>query len=49
MKNIEMLKDKSGEYSLINEKCNNLQFSSKSVSIGFFEKRILTRIKQAEY
>tara|TARA_R110002096_G_scaffold257381_1_gene450761 strand:+ start:80969 stop:82237 length:1269 start_codon:yes stop_codon:yes gene_type:complete len=48
MKNIEMLKDKSGEYCLVNENGGNLKLSRNSLTTDFYAKRILSRIKKAE-
>jgi len=49
MKNIELLKDASGKYCLVNDTNENLRYSSKSISPGFYAKRILSRFKNAEY
>ena len=49
MKNIEMFKDKSGDYCSVNKNVGLLHLSSKSPQIGFFAKRILSRIERAEH
>ena len=48
MKNIEMFKNNSGEYCLVNESRGNVSPVSKNASVGLFARIILSRIKKAK-